>query len=474
MYNQLIKLSRMKQFIILLMFVIFCGTALKAQTARTDYFLQNSYSRAALNPAFIPQQGYVGVPFLSDLSLEGNTNALCLDNLVFNKNGENVTFLHPEVGSSEFLSRLPDNSNFSADLNYQILSYAFFDKNGQFWSIGLGLKVLSDVNLPKPFFKLLKEGFTANDGVASYQIRDLNASVSAYSELSVGHARTFLDSRLTVGAKAKLLFGAVNMDLNIESLDVTAKQDLWTARSKATLKGAGIKGVYNDDGLFNSIEMGSISPSNFGLGLDLGAVYTPFENAKISLAFTDLGVISWGGSNSVNLATPNSQVEVVPGDKEATIGGGDFDFKESLDASINEIREIINFKETNQEERRTKMLRTTMNLGFEYDVLPGNLSAGLLSSTYLRNDIHTELTLSANYNPADIKWLSAALSYSFLYNSEFQTFGLAVHLAPSKGIHFFLASDYLMPKVSPQFLPVAKSAFNFQFGLAVPLGAKKQ
>ncbi|GHT32271.1 hypothetical protein AGMMS49574_15450 [Bacteroidia bacterium] len=64
------------------------------------------------------------------------------------------------------------------------------------------------------------------------------------------------------------------------------------------------------------------------------------------------------------------------------------------------------------------------------------------------------------------------MSYSFIHN-KFNTVGLALHITPGKGINFFLASDYLLPHVSKEFLPVTSKAVNFQVGFSIPLGAKR-
>ncbi|MDR1257759.1 MAG: DUF5723 family protein [Tannerellaceae bacterium] len=461
----------MKQFTILTIFVLFAGTTLMAQSARSDYFMQNSYTRSSMNPAFMPLQGYVGVPALSGLAVESRTNSLYLDNFLFDKNGGKVTFLHPSVSSSEFLANMPDISNFAVNMNYQPISFGFFTRSGGFWNFSIGVKTVGDLNIPKPLFELAKKGFTSEDHEVSYPVRDLRMSVRLYSEITAGYARTFLDNKLSVGARAKLLVGAAYIDMNIESLDVTARKDRWTARSKAYLKGSGIKAKYDENGLFESVEDDLSGVGGFGLGLDLGAVYNVFDRAKVSLAITDLGFISWNKSSSINLKTPETLVTVYPGGESAMIEE-DFDFKESFDSSIDDIKESINFKGSSSNEGQVTTLYTTVNAGFEYEVLPGNLSAGLLSSTYLGMKTETELTLSANYNPARLRWLSAALTYSFMYG-RFNTCGIALHLAPSKVIHFFVAGDYMVPTISGQFLPVRSKAVNVQFGFAIPIGKKR-
>ncbi|MDR2388802.1 MAG: DUF5723 family protein [Tannerellaceae bacterium] len=425
--------------------------------------MKNSYSRMALNPAFIPRQGYISI---ADAALGSNTS-IYLDHLVFDKNNEKVTFMHPQVSTSEFLSKIPNQSNLSAKLNYQPLSFGFFTQRGSFWSFGVGIKALIDINIPKPLFELLKVGFTANDHTLTYPIRDLRLSVNAYTEISAGYARTFLDNRLSAGAKLKLLSGMVAADLNIETLDVNAQKDQWTARSKATLKGAGIRAKYNEDGMFESIEASEFGANGLGLGMDLGAAYILSEKAKVSLALTDLGFISWSANQSVHLKAPETLITVLPG--EYSTGQGSFNLEENLNTAIDDIREAINFKESGKAQGNTTILRTTVNLGLEYEILPGNLSAGLLSSTYFGNTTLSELTLSANYNPTQIKWLSAAVSYSFI-RTNYRTFGMSLHLAPKRGVHFFIASDYLLPKVSSNLLPVNSKTANIQFGLSIPIG----
>jgi hypothetical protein len=462
----------MKRYILSSVLVLLAGTTLLAQSVRTDYFMQNSYSRTALNPALTPRQGHVGFPGLSNIALEANTNAMYLDNYLFDRNGEKVTFMHPQVSSKDFLDKLPDKGTFSANMNYQPVSVGFFTKNGAYWNVGVSVKFLADVNIPKPLFELLKRGFTAGDETLKYPIRDLRLGMTGYSELSVGHARTFLDNRLSVGAKAKVLFGVADIDLNIETLDVTAKKDLWTARSKATLKGSGFKAGYDEDGLFETVEVDNIGANGYGLGLDLGAVYAISDKAKVSLAVTDLGFISWSAANSTDLKAPETEISVSPGDY-SSVDEGEFDFDENLTSSIDNIKEAINFKQSGNAQGRTTGLYTNVNAGFEYIVLPEQgLSAGLLSSTRFGNAILTELTLSANYNPARLQWLSAALSYSFI-SSGFDSFGLALHIAPKRGIHLFVASDYLVPKISSQFLPVSSKAANFQLGIAIPIGQRE-
>ena len=114
----------------------------------------------------------------------------------------------------------------------------------------------------------------------------------------------------------------------------------------------------------------------------------------------------------------------------------------------------------------TTRLRSTINIGGEYRLLENKLGIGLLSSTRLYSPkAYTELTLSGNYRP--VKWFEATLSYSFIH-SKFKTYGIALNFSPS-WINFFIGSDYMLTKVTPQCLPVSGNAMNLYMGVSVPL-----
>jgi hypothetical protein len=452
--------------------ILFIGMTLSAQSVHTNYFLRNSQTRSSLNPAFHPERGYLGVPFLSDISAGTYTNSLNMDNLVFRKNGESVTFFHPSVSSSEFLGKIPDKSYLVANAGYKLFTLGLYNKRNGFWTFDLGVRTQADLSIPKPLFELLKKGFSQNENdFIKYRIKNLHVSGTAYAEAGAGYATTFLDDRLSVGAKAKLLFGLTDFELNVEQLDISIQNKAWLARAKANLNGSlpGIRPTYNEDGLFDSVESDGVSLSGYGVGLDLGAAYSFLDNkAHLSLAFTDIGFIAWPGSNSMNLAAPDTEINVTPGDY--TINSEGENINDQISTAVDDLKRAINFEESGQGGRNT-LLRTNMNVGLEYEIWQNNMSLGLLSSTYFgRSQTLVEFTLAANYQPAAIKWFSGALSYSFIHN-KLNTVGLALHITPGKGINFFLASDYLLPHVSKEFLPVTSKAANLQIGFSIPLGA---
>jgi hypothetical protein len=121
---------------------------------------------------------------------------------------------------------------------------------------------------------------------------------------------------------------------------------------------------------------------------------------------------------------------------------------------------------------RTTKLHTKLNVGAEYDFFQDKLSLGLLSSTTFGQYYNvSELTVSANYTP--FRWLGVSGSHSFVHGA-FKTFGMALSIAPSKGLNLFVASDYLIPRVSPDlYIPINAKGLNLQFGITIPIGSKR-
>jgi hypothetical protein len=474
----------MKKLFVLSIFLLVLGCPLIAQSAYSDYFINTSQTRSSLNPAFRPKQGYIGVPFLSNIYVDAKTNSLNLDHLTFKKGGTRVSFLHPSVGVDEFLSAMDENNYLSLNMNYQIASVGFYDKKEGFWTISLGVRGVVDGNIPKSIFDMAKRGLSEDENdVFNYNITNTKVNASAYVELGGGYSRPLLENSLLVGAKAKVLLGLANMNLDIKQLNASVGRDKWVVSAKATLDASlpGITPTYDEDGIFDSVESEGFAMSGFGLGVDLGAAYSfkklsqsisngsmqnILDRLQASLAFTDIGFISWNKANSMKLSTPSHEVTVYPKDQVIT----DM-MDEYFDDLLNDFEEAVNFKETaSGKGGKSTLLYTTMNVGLEYEAWANNLSVGLLSSTRLiGNQTMTELTLSGNYNPEKIKWLATTLSYSFMHN-KFNSIGFALHLVPSKGVNFFIASDYWIPKVNKEFLPTTSKAMNIQFGLSIPIG----
>lgn len=463
---------------IILILVICIFSVIKGFTqVKSDYFMRTSYLRNSLNPALIPDQGYLIVPVLPNIYANAQTNTINLDHLSFRgTEGRRVTFMHQSINTDDFLSGLSNNNYVNVDANIKLFALGMY-RGDSFWNFDFGIRTHVDLNIPKPFFGLLKEGFDQNEQTR-YDLSDLGATGNSFIELGVAHSRPFLDRSLTVGVRAKLLGGIGDFDLDAKSLTIDAGPDYWTARSKVSLRASapGIKQRYDSEGYIDGFDFGSkFTVPGIGFGLDIGAVYD-FKNInpslkglKVSGALNDLGFIAWTKNNTVNLHSSETDVTVTPHDYNI-FRDDDASLSDVFEKAFDDIKKAVNL-EGEKEKGRVSKLRMNMNLGVEYEIWERKFSVGALYSIRFGNYKNiSEYTMSLNYRPCS--WLAATTSYSFSH-SNLDTFGIALHLAPSKGVSFFFASDYIIPHVSSQFIPTTSRALNLQVGMSIPLGKKR-
>lgn len=459
-----------RRTIVLIVSLLLVNAAM-GQVAKSEYFMRTSYMRNYLNPALRPDQGQLVVPVLPNVGANIQTNAINLDHLTFGRGGERVTFLHPSVSDNEFLKKMGKHNYIRADVNYKVFALGLFH-NEKYTTIDIGVRAHADVNIPKSVFKLLKTGFDQNAST-TYDLKDINASAQAFVEVGIGQSRPYLNNSLMVGVRGKLLLGAGYVDLDANQLDLTAGPNEWRARSRVSLRGAapGVRPKFNSKDQLDGFDFKMKGLPGYGLGLDFGAVYDvqaifpTLSGLKVSAAVNDIGFIKWTSGNSVALS---SSMEEVILDPASMVGQDDKSLQQIFDDMFDDLRKAVDLNQEGPRKGRSTSLRATMHLGAEYEFIKHVVSAGMLYSARFGNYNTThELTLSGNYQPK--YWLGISGSYSVVH-SNFDTFGLALHLAPRKGVTFFVASDYVIPHVSSQFLPTSSKGVNVQLGFSIPIG----
>ena len=460
------------------------------QTPSTEYFMESSYQRLSFNPALRPRQGYINIPGLGATSADAQTNTLNLDHLAFKKDGKTVLFTSSLVSADEFLSDMSKNNYLGAGVNESFLGAGWFINQKGFLFVDISVRIDAEANIPYSFFEFAKKGIA--DNVASqYNFKNFEIDARSYIDIGAGYSHSLLDNDLVVGGKFKVLLGLAYVNGKINEMNINAGIDEWIVNSDISIQGALMgsqitpeykvkNGVERFDDINTDFKFGI---PGFGLGLDLGASFNlgglthffpDIDNVNLlkrfnfSLAFTNIGFISWSKSKTTHLASKMEDT-VITGSYQI-----DLDNSNSLGDQVDELTErlkdIVDLKEQDAKGRTTS-LSTNMNIGLEYEAIPEKLSVGILSATRF-NPVKTtsELTLGGSYRPCN--WFEAGLSYSCIFN-QFNTFGLALHIAPKKGVNFFLSSDYLVPSVNKEFIPVKAKGMNFLVGVSIPIGARR-
>lgn len=442
-----------------------CGLSSQGQPVRSGYFLPGMFNRTKINPAVINRTGYVGIPFISDISVGAALNAGVANFIFPYPSGGLTTFMNSSVSASEFLSKLSPVNGGNVDLSLDIFSMGYFSGNS-YQTIGLSLRSMSSATIPYALFDFMKSGMTAPS--THYMIKDLGFQTQNFFELSWSYARP-INSQWNVGGRAKVLMGLAYADARIAQMDVEMSADKWQVTSQGQMSASAIVPIsynVNSEGAVSGLNtnMSKIGPRSFGFSLDLGATYKPDDRWTVSLSATDVGLIFWDETSDARTRTTPF---IFNGFSDIPIGGGG-----SIQGQLNELKkqaqELFAFYPTAPKGSRAQWLKATINVAGEFEVFEDLFSVGVLSSTRI-DPVYTitDLIVSANYRPTD-GWFNASLTGDF--SNVAVSCGAVINFCP-KFLNFFVGLDYMLWNVSPQFIPLSAFAPRVSFGLSVPLGS---
>ena len=438
-----------------------------AQPLQSAYFLERAPMRHQLNPALIPERGYLAIPMLGNISFGTSTN-FGYNTFIYPSDGDKLnTFLSPEVSAEEFEKNIKDKNAFNINADLSILSFGFHKWNG-FNTLDVSLHTRMSMAIPGDLFRFLKNG---SEGVVTqYDLKDFSATANSYVEIALGHSHRIND-RLTVGAKIKALLGAAQADAHFDKLTLTMAEDQWKIESYgvADLSVGGAS-------LETDPETGEITGFDFdtdglglaggGVGLDLGATYTPVKNLIVSAAITNIGFISW--NKNLRGVTPDGEIIY---DGFTGIGSDDYTdelgesrntFDDQVDDLTDDLEALAKFNEGKAPSKRKVWLAPTLTVGAEYQLLRNHISVGLLSTTrFYANNTQTSLMGSINLKP--VRWFMLGINGTV---SNFaNSFGAVLNFGP-----LFIGADFSSLRVTPDYIPIGEIAANFNFGISIPLG----
>ncbi len=431
------------------------GTAAQNPTA---YFMEGSTFRTQFNPAFAPLRGYVNIPFVGSIQA-GITNNLPLSKLLYPRDGRLVTLLDPSVSADEALAGLKTDNLLGTEVRMSLIGFGKFTKNHKnFWSFDLNLRTNAEFNVPGALFEFIKRG---DEG----SIRNLGLEAEMYADAGVSYSLPLLGDKLYVGAKAKFIVGLARAKVNFDRMDITLHDNRWAVEAQgsieANIPGAEVNYRYDDYGqpYFESddIEINKIKPAGYGFAVDLGATYEILPGLQASLAVTDLGFINWSKTSTVaGRAETSIEYTGIAIENGETTSTPDF----SLD-DLKQFRPI-------EAKGSVRALQASVNAGLGYFMWDHRVGFGLLYQARFREfkTLHS-VTGSINFSP--IRWFT--LSGSYTAGSGMGAFGLALNLCPG-WINFFVGTDLVATRFTPQFIPVKQKSMNVTFGLGIPLGRR--
>lgn len=467
------------RWIVTLFVFLFMGIAVHAQVTNTLYFMQGVPQSNRVNPAYQPDcKFYIGIPLLSPARISASTSSLAWEDIVYHNPMQSdslITFLHPLGNKEAFLNKLEPVNLVTSDLGTALISAGFRTKVGYF-SLDVVSRWDGNVYIPGDLAQLLISGAKEEE---IYNLDGVGTDLMAFDEISVGWSGEILDN-LTIGARAKVLFGIGNIATKSSDLSLKTSQENWNLQSNmqfnVSLPFAEV--IYDDEGnveevvidealenpTFSTVSKYMFNGKNLGFGVDFGADYRPLDELQISVSVLDLGYISW--KDEVHQVDYKTEYDFLGFEFNPFDLSEEYSFADFLDSSSSELADSLsNFLEFTPGVVYSKRLNTKLFVGVSYDLTP-SVNFGLLSRTDFLSGIITEqVTASANFKVARV--LNFTLSYSYM-NSYFKNIGagLSINAGP---VNLYLISDNALNVL---FWPEQARSANFWFGFNLLFGYK--
>ena len=455
------------RYIIVALFVFVCSSVSIAQTPVSSYFLDGMLYNSKLNPAMKAERGYFSL-LLGNFSLRTKGNVGISNFLYPRGDNELATFMSGSVDKDEFLGKLPDYTKLGFDLDETILALGF-RLFGGYASFDVSMHSSTSISLPKGLFEFAKKGLQKE----AYSFSGINFNTMNYTAATIGYSRNIVKG-LRFGANFKYLMGLAHANILVDKLNVELSDQRWMIESHASAQvtaGTEIRAVLDEDGTVDGIEFGTLYPSASGFALDLGLVYdmdSIVPGLKLSASVVDLGFINWKhmmrGQSTDAKVEFNGFDEVDYNDMESTVNA-------ELERLGNDAMKMVEFNYEGTVEAKTK-LNTTMYLGAEYSMpFYKRLSVGVLYAQCF-SPFESKKWYEARgfLNIAPVKWIEASVNYG--YGSYGTSLGWVLNFHPA-GINFFIGSDYMITKVTPQYIPIDNLNSHITFGLNLALGKRK-
>ena len=459
----------MKRIIISISILLVTLSGVYSQGVHSVYFLNEWSQRHTLNAAFAPEYGYFSLPALGGIEIGINTN-LGLNKLIFPYQSDFVTFMHPSVDGKTFFDGLQADNYLKQSMDLNLLSFGFYTKQNSFWSFDLTLRERMDVNLPIDLFRFMKLGM-ANTTANNYNLKNLGIEQSNIAQLSLGYSRD-INSQFRVGVNAKVLLGLTYEKVNYSKFDLSLSQDKFEINTVGEAQIAAGLLSFNTDSVGNYdmqnpvINSSKMQPAGIGLAIDLGVTYKPIKNLTIAAAINDLGYMKWNAGSITRGISSND----VAFNGFTNVDITNVDIQAQTDSLMNQLTNFTKFKPASTVNDVSESIPYNIKLSAEYsifgndkhDILVGVLFHSYNSKSYSVNELVAALTLKP------LSWFTLSGTCSVL-NPDFNRFGVALNISP-RWINLYIASDFITPKVNPQFIPIEHVNMNLVFGGSIVIG----
>ena len=293
-----------------------------------------------------------------------------------------------------------------------------------------------------------------------------------YAAATLGYSREVYKG-LRVGVNLKYLIGLAYTDFTFDRFNIELSEDRWRIEGHAQAQAALGSEVYfeDEDASLDALRMGPLASAAKGFAVDLGVVYDMKElvpGFTVSASVVDLGSINWQYMMSIE---NNGEPICWEGLKDANIDNMGTALEEELE-KLGEKAEKIMDLEVNDIHSESTKLGVTMYVGAEYNMpFYKPLSVAMLYGKKFSPYAYSGWDdIRGFVNIAPLKWFEASANVG--YSTFGTSLGWMLNFHPA-GVNFFVGSDYMITKVTPQFIPVNNLNSHVTLGVNLALGKRK-
>lgn len=456
-----------------------------AQYNETNNLLYHSFrvpQSNQLNPALFPNKNTFFLTLPSFGFRFGSP--LAVGDFVYYDQQQDVTV----VSIDRLLDTLTANNRLRMGFDMDLIG-AGLRVGNTFVTVGARLVTDFSLGIPIDMVNALLNGNIDDNNEAVSEVMLLNGDLlnfQAYLETSLGVGHRFPLLGLTVGARAKLLSGIVNLQTDNSRIVLKTGDDVESLTADVYYQLQASSAVGLDSNLFKNISVSSILGafgSNTGVAFDLGAKYDlgPFS---FSLAINDLtGGIHW--KKNIYTVAPQGGHATLTFDGvnvRTVIDAGEMNTDNLTDSLRSFLDKLV--PDTTSGGDYWYSIPTKLNIGASFSffkilraglLLHGQWDRGLMSrkNKYeldltgdLKNTFRFNTTLSLGVNL--FNWAELIVGSSVVYDGnkiDPLNPGVGLVLTPATAMQVYIMADY----VSSLYLVEAK-AFNVKFGFNMLFG----
>jgi hypothetical protein len=445
--------------IISLLILLVSGQSLEAQQSNTLFFMHFLPEANYVNPAVQNEcKLFVGLPIISSVHSHASNSGFTAGQLL-NKNS-NGTYT---MDADNVINKLAPRNLFTTEFHTAILAIGYRRDNYYFT-----FTIMEKDNMASLYTQDLTAFALKGNTQFEGQWINLKGSGILYNHLreyAFGISKVKND-RLTLGARAKLLFGKLNLttgktDIRMytheNTLDLSFDVNGKFNSSLPYSLGVNGQGIYRFDHRYDAgFNTFFFNRKNPGFAMDLGFIYRYSNRMTFSGSLLDLGIIYYR-SNLTNYSIRGNYLYQGPTADSILSERYLWDVFDALNANMNVDLKYHPY---------VYFLDPRLYLGASYRLNDRTKANLLLYNRFFPVKIQTSVTASVTTRP--LKNTEASVSWSYM-NRSFFNLGIGVGYGRSP-LQVYLVSDNILGFI----LPMNSKNLNLRFGLNLNFGCRDE